>query len=88
METSRKKQRSRTLTKLVDEILVESNAAWVGWSGPVIITEKGSRGGMTGRNESYKTVIVHEDLSPGTIVDVEVTSSERTHLIGELRSSS
>ncbi len=88
VETSRKKQRSRTLTKLVDEILVESNAAWVGWSGPVIITEKGSRGGMTGRNESYKTVIVHEDLSPGTIVDVEVTSSERTHLIGELRSFS
>ena len=84
VETSVKKNRSRTLTKLVDEILVESNEAWVGWSGPVLITEKGSKGGMLGRKESYKTVIVHEDLNPGTIVDVKIISSERTHLIGEV----
>jgi MiaB-like tRNA modifying enzyme len=86
VETSTKKQRSRTLTKLVDEILVESNGAWVGWTGPVIITEKGSKGGMVGRNESYKTVIVQEDLKPGTIVDVEIISSERTHLNGDIMS--
>jgi MiaB-like tRNA modifying enzyme len=86
VETSVKKRRSRTLTKLVDEILVESNETWVGWSGPVIITEKGSKGGMLGRNESYKTVIVHEDLKPGTTVDVEITSSERTHLIATIKS--
>jgi threonylcarbamoyladenosine tRNA methylthiotransferase CDKAL1 len=86
VETSVKKKRSRILTKIVDEILIESNKTWVGWSGPIIITEKGSRGGMLGRNESYKTVIVHEDLKPGTIIDVEVTSSERTHLIGVVKS--
>jgi len=86
VETSVKKRRSRILTKLVDEILVESNEAWIGWFGPVIITEKGSKGGMLGRNESYKTVIVHGDLSPGTIVNVEITSSARTHLNGEVRS--
>ncbi|NHI89828.1 MAG: tRNA (N(6)-L-threonylcarbamoyladenosine(37)-C(2))-methylthiotransferase [Candidatus Thorarchaeota archaeon] len=85
VETSVKKQRSRKLTKIVDEILIESNKAWVGWSGPVLITEKGSKGGMLGRNEAYKIVIVQEDLSPGTMVDVEITSSERTHLIGEIR---
>ena len=86
VETSVKKQRSRTLTKLVNEILVESNKAWVGWSGPVMITEKGPKGGMLGRNEAYKIVIVQEDLSPGIVVDVEITSSERTYLIGEVRS--
>jgi MiaB-like tRNA modifying enzyme len=86
VDTSLKKKRSRNLTKLVDEILLESNQSWVGWTGSVIITEKGSKGGMLGRNESYKTVIVHEDLKPGTIVDVEITSSERTHLNGELKS--
>jgi threonylcarbamoyladenosine tRNA methylthiotransferase CDKAL1 len=86
VETSLKKQRSRTLTKIVDEILIESNKAWIGWSGPVLITEKGPKGGMLGRNEAYKIVIVQEDLSPGTMVDVEITSSERTHLIGEVRS--
>ena len=86
VETSMKKQRSRILTKLVDEILVESNEAWVGWSGPVIITEKGKKGGMLGRNGFYKTVIVHADLSPGTTVEVEITSSDRTHLTGEVKS--
>ncbi len=86
VETSTKKQRSRTLTKLVDEILVESNELWVGWSGPVIITEKGVKGGMIGRNESYKIVIIQDSLNPGTVVDAEITSSERTHLIGEVRS--
>lgn len=84
VDTSVKKQRSRILTKLVDEILMETNETWVGWSGPIIITEKGTKGGMLGRNDSYKTVIVHKDLSPGTIVDVEITSSDRTHLNGEV----
>ena len=70
----------------MNEILVESNKAWVGWSGPVMITEKGPKGGMLGRNEAYKIVIVQEDLSPGIVVDVEITSSERTYLIGEVRS--
>jgi len=86
VDTSVKKQRSRALTKLVNEILVESNEAWVGWNGPVIITEKGSKGGMIGRNESYKIVIVPENLNPGTIVDVEIISSERTHLNGAVKS--
>ncbi len=85
VDTSVKKQRSRILTKLVDEILIESNETWVGWSGPVIITEKGVKGGMLGRTGTYKTVIVHEDLSPGSVVDVEITSSGRTHLIGKIK---
>jgi threonylcarbamoyladenosine tRNA methylthiotransferase CDKAL1 len=86
VETSVKKQRSRILTNAVNEILVESNKAWVGWSGLVMITEKGPKGGMLGRNEAYKIVIVQEELDPGTVVDVEITSSERTHLFGEVRS--
>ena len=85
VNTHTKKQRSRTLTSLVNEILTESNESWVGWSGSVILTEKGSTGGLVGRNESYKTVIVHDDLSLGTTVDVEITSAKRTHLNGEIK---
>lgn len=84
VETSVKKERSRVLTKLVDDILLESNEAWIGWSGPVIITERGVKGGMLGRNESYKVVIVQKDLSLGTIVDVEIVSSDRTYLNGQV----
>ncbi|MFW9832611.1 MAG: tRNA (N(6)-L-threonylcarbamoyladenosine(37)-C(2))-methylthiotransferase [Candidatus Thorarchaeota archaeon] len=86
VDTSKKKERSRALTKLVNEILLESNEEWMGWSGPIIITEKGSKGGMLGRNESYKTVIVHDDIKPGTIVDVEIISSDRTYLVGKIKS--
>ena len=85
VNTHTKKQRSRTLTSLVNEMLTESNESWVGWSGSVILTEKGSTGGLVGRNESYKTVIVHDDLSLGTTVDVEITSAKRTHLNGEIK---
>ena len=86
VDTSKKKERSRALTKLVNEILLKSNEEWMGWSGPIIITEKGSKGGMLGRNESYKTVIVHDDLKPGTVVDVEIISSDRTYLVGKIKS--
>ncbi len=85
VNTDTKKQRSRTLTSLVSEILAESNESWVGWSGPIILTEKGSKSGIVGRNHSYKTVIVHDEVSLGNIVDVEITSAERTHLIGKIR---
>ncbi len=84
VKTDTKKMRSRTLTSLVNETLVESNESWVGWSGPVILTEKGSKGGIVGRNESYKTVIVQDEKSLGSVVDVEITSAERTHLNGRI----
>lgn len=85
VKTDTKKQRSRTLTSLVNEILTESNVSWVGWSGPIILTEKGSKGGLVGRNESYKTVIVHDEVSLGSIVAIEITSAEKTHLNGIIR---
>jgi MiaB-like tRNA modifying enzyme len=85
VNTNTKKQRSRILTNLVNEILTESNKSWVGWTGSIILTEKGSKGGIVGRNESYKTVIVQDDASLGTIVDVEITSVEKTHLNGKIR---
>ncbi|MFX1483904.1 MAG: tRNA (N(6)-L-threonylcarbamoyladenosine(37)-C(2))-methylthiotransferase [Promethearchaeota archaeon] len=84
VNTDKKKMRSRTLTILVNKILRESNESWIGWSGPVILTERGSKGGIVGRNESYKTVIVPDRATLGTSVDVEITSAERTHLIGEI----
>jgi MiaB-like tRNA modifying enzyme len=85
VNTDTKKDRSRTLTIVVNDILRESNESWVGWSGPVILTEKGSKGGIVGRNGSYKTVIIQEEVNLGSTVEVEITSAERSHLIGEIR---
>lgn len=85
VNTHTKKQRSRALTTLVNEILTETNESWVGWSGSIMLTEKGSKGGLVGRNESYKTVIVHDEANLGATVDVEITSAKRTHLNGRIK---
>ena len=85
VNTHTKKQRSRALTTLVNEILTETNESWVGWSGSIMLTEKGSKGGLVGRNESYKTVIVHDEVNLGATVDVEITSAKRTHLNGRIK---
>jgi MiaB-like tRNA modifying enzyme len=83
VETSVKKKRSRRLSKLVAELAVESNSSWIGWSGPVIVTGLGSKGGYMGRTFSYKPVIIHESVTVGDITDIKIVSAERTHLLGE-----
>ncbi|TFG32525.1 tRNA (N(6)-L-threonylcarbamoyladenosine(37)-C(2))-methylthiotransferase [Candidatus Thorarchaeota archaeon] len=83
VDTSAKKNRSRRLTKLVNEILEENNKSWIGWTGEVIITEKGSRGGLMSRNSSYKPIIVNDDFELGDTVSIRIIEAERTHLFGE-----
>jgi MiaB-like tRNA modifying enzyme len=84
VDTSAKKDRSRRLTKLVNEILEENNKSWIGWSGPVIVTEKGSRGGLMCRNPSYKPIILNENIEIGETVPIRIVDAERTHLFGEV----
>jgi threonylcarbamoyladenosine tRNA methylthiotransferase CDKAL1 len=88
VETSTKKQRSRQLTMLVNKILREDNNSWIGWSGPAIVAERGSRSGFLCRNPSYKPIIVHDDLLLGSIVNIQVVEAERSNLIGEIIPSS
>ncbi|TFG28344.1 tRNA (N(6)-L-threonylcarbamoyladenosine(37)-C(2))-methylthiotransferase [Candidatus Thorarchaeota archaeon] len=82
VETSVKKDRSRILTKLVNRILLENNMSWLGWTGPVIVTDKGSRKGLLCRNPSYKPIIIFDEIPLGSIVSVKIIKAERTQLIG------
>lgn len=84
VDTSVKKKRSRRLTKLVNEILAETNKSWISWTGPVLVTEKGSRGGLMCRNSSYKPIIINDDVEIGEIVTIQVVTAERTNLFGEI----
>jgi len=84
VDTSTKKYRSRQLTILVNEILEENNKSWIGWTGEVIVTEKGSRGGLMCRNPSYKPIIITDDTELGEIVSIRIVDAERTHLFGEV----
>jgi MiaB-like tRNA modifying enzyme len=84
VDTSVKKERSRQMSSLVSDFVTELNASWIGWSGEVIATETGTRGGIVCRNFAYKPIILHEEVTLGSTVKVEVTSSERTHLLGQI----
>ena len=84
VDTSAKKDRSRRLTKLVNEILEENNKSWIGWTGPAIVTEIGSRGGFMCRNSSYKPIILDDIIELGTTVSIRIIDAERTHLFGEI----
>ena len=84
VETSIKKDRSRNLTKLVNEILFENNKSWLDWTGPVIVTDKGSRRGHLCRNQSYKPIIIFDEQPLGSTANVEIVKAERTQLIGQV----
>jgi MiaB/RimO family radical SAM methylthiotransferase len=81
--TDTKKERSRTLSALVQTITEESNRRLLGWTGPILVTETGPRGGMMGRMPSYRPVIFRSSARPGTVVTINIVSSTRTHLIGQ-----
>jgi threonylcarbamoyladenosine tRNA methylthiotransferase CDKAL1 len=87
IETGVKKRRSRQLTTLVNKILLEHNQSWVGWSGPAIVTERGSKSGLLCRSLSYRPIIIHEDLQLGASINLEVTELKRAQLIGRTISS-
>ena len=40
---------------------------------------------MIGRTNQYKTVVLHEPVSIGDVVDVEIIDSKQTHLVGMLK---
>ena len=80
--TSLKKERSRNLTQIVDEIVLSSNESWVGCECPVIITGRAPKDGVLGRNPSYKSVILPSDIPLGTLQKVRIVSAKKTHLVG------
>lgn len=84
VKTSIKKDRSRRLTKLVNDILFTSNESWLDWTGSVVVTDRGSRRGLLCRNQSYKPIIIFEEVPLGSMANVKIVKAERTQLIGRL----
>ncbi|MCF2135774.1 MAG: tRNA (N(6)-L-threonylcarbamoyladenosine(37)-C(2))-methylthiotransferase [Candidatus Thorarchaeota archaeon] len=82
VDTSLKKQRSRRLSLLVHDLVLQNHQAWLGWSGLVLTTDHASRGGVLARTDSYVPVIISEDVEVGIHLPVEIIGAERTHLLG------
>ncbi|MDY6958965.1 MAG: tRNA (N(6)-L-threonylcarbamoyladenosine(37)-C(2))-methylthiotransferase, partial [Halobacteriota archaeon] len=79
-----KKERSRIFTKRCHEILSEKNAMWIGRELNVIVTEIGEKGGVVSRDDTYKHIILRDDLRPGERFRVRITEAKRTYFIGEV----
>jgi tRNA A37 methylthiotransferase MiaB len=78
------KRRSSELAKLVKRVSFERNRRWVGWSGDVLVDEKGKvAGSWVGRNFAYKPVVVKssENLL-GKTLRVKVVKAFSSYLTG------
>jgi threonylcarbamoyladenosine tRNA methylthiotransferase CDKAL1 len=86
VEVGELKRRSEVLAGVVRRIGLEKNKSWVGWSGRVLIDEKGKKAGSwVGRNFAYKPVVVYSDeVLLGRVFDVRVVGAFQSHLVGEI----
>jgi tRNA A37 methylthiotransferase MiaB len=50
----------------------------------ILITEPGKNKTMMGRTETYKPVVVHDQVPLGTVHDVEITGGTSHYLVGKL----
>ena len=79
------KRRSSEAAKLVKQVSLERNRRWVGWSGEVLVDEKGKvPGSWIGRNFVYKPVTLKssENLL-GKTLHVKVVDAFSTYLAGK-----
>jgi MiaB/RimO family radical SAM methylthiotransferase len=86
VELGELKRRSEILARLAREVGLEKNKAWVGWSGQILIDEKGkNRGSWVGRNFAYKPIVVrcNEDLL-GKFLNVRAVEAHQSYLLGEI----
>jgi len=81
------KRRSTEAAKLVKRVSLERNQRWIGWTGEVLVDEKGKvPGSWIGRNFAYKPVAVKssENLL-GKTLQVKVVEAFPTHLAGTIK---
>ena len=76
------KQRSRTVSALCNRISLENGERWVGWVGPVLVSEPGDKGGVIARNFAYKPILLKHGVL-GTTVNVKVIDAVNGYLVGE-----
>lgn len=79
------KSRSKDLTILASSISYEKNRHHIGKRYTILITEKGKKQSMIGRNNQYKPVVITEPVFIGDVVDVEIIDAKQTHLFGILK---
>ena len=84
------KRRSAVAAELAKRLSAERNQRWIGWTGEILVDEKGKmEGSWVGRNFAYKPIAVQstENLL-GKTLNVKVTEALTTYLKGEIENNS
>jgi threonylcarbamoyladenosine tRNA methylthiotransferase CDKAL1 len=86
VESAEIKRRSRAAANLARQIALERNHRWIGWSGEILIDEKGKiPGSWIGRNFAYKPTVVKSSANLfGKTLNVKVTEAFSTYLSGTI----
>ena len=84
VEPAEIKRRSSEAAKLVKQVSLERNKRWVGWTGEILVDEKGKvAGSWIGRNFAYKPVTLKSSANLlGETLRVKVVKAFSTHLSG------
>ncbi len=80
------KRRSTQAAVLAKQIALERNQQWLGWTGEILIDEKGKvPDSWVGRNFAYKPVAVKSNVDlRGKTLQVKVAKAFSTHLLGTI----
>lgn len=79
-----KKERSRKLTALHHEITSSFMRSMIGKRLKVQVTEEGKPGTVIARDGSYNMVVIKTPLQPGANVEVEISGSGTTYMVGRV----
>jgi MiaB/RimO family radical SAM methylthiotransferase len=79
------KQRSRDFTTTAHSITLEKNKSHIGNTCEVIVIEQGRPGSVIARTDSYKPVVIKQNIPLGTQVQVTIIDATEIYLIGMLK---
>ncbi len=82
------KRRSARIAEMTKQISFEKNQRWIGWSGDVLVDEKGKKpNSWVGRNFAYKPVVLKSSKNLfGKTLKVKVVKAFPTYVSGILES--
>jgi tRNA A37 methylthiotransferase MiaB len=78
-----KKDRSRTMNAVAEEVYASLNAAQLGKTVPFMVTETLRRGSVMARSPEYTGIVICEDLPVGFLGDAVLRQDRKYFFIGE-----